>query len=675
MSISCRNRSGVRALAIALLALPLLGAASAREDGAFPERPDAIVGPSLLHTPAIDATSLCPGFPSEHAAARFLTVTPGDALIELSGPRPGLGPRLAPLLRAALGARLADTDETRREARLALRGLLGDESDPALSRCGWLELARLELAMGLNPEAAAAATRARRLGTADPDAGAARDANESADFLLAEALYLGGSTERTIGAYLALVLSDDPRRAAAARLRLADLRFDHGERADALPDYEVLLERAEVFGADALAWGGRVVEAAIAAGEYEAAQSWLERLGAGTGGAAPGFTIRLADVLVSRQDPGAARSVLAAFESRDAESAHAALARLRLFDWGLEGTSDGEARASLEREIERATLPGIASYARFLLAHRELARPDLDAAMPLLVRVAYDASVPGLAELARVALGETLRTAAAEVTDDAGCPRLIERLADRQYHLLRTASDPEPFQRLGLCYERYRLPLAALELYRSLARRFGARVAGDVALPIARTSLAAGEVTKARAAAELTVASGQARDPGWQRLVADARIAGGEARSAIAPLTEIVVANPNSDAVVPLSQTATPEESDAPARAALHRSLRGVPANRSRAVASLVAADLLRRSGEVGPARALFQNSQQELDGPLRTAARYWSRRLGNVPGPPSDATEDERATPFGRLAEEQAALTRLLDRFEGRTPYNEIAP
>ncbi len=673
-----RTTCAVAWLAAQILAL---GASAEPPSGPriVPPRPDWILGPSLLRTPPIDAVRFCSGArvdPEYVAILERAARDPESALRRVNAMEEP-DDAGAELLGAALEARLADAPETRARSHGVLRGLLTRLAPRGLASCGYLELARLELHLGLHPEAAASSRRADDLAE-DPGARAAL--RDSSGFLRAEALYLGGRSDAAGPLYLELLDAGDARIARAARLRLADLRFDEGAGAQVLEDYTRVLGSEQPFGADPLRWAPRAAEAALAAGDLRLARSWLVRLLEREESMTHDLPswIRLADVRAAEGRRGDSRTLLTKLDTEHAGTPLGMLARLRIFDLGIEKMASQEVFQTLRRLLAETTHVGIGAYARLVLGRRLLDNGDLDASIPVLVRASYDSAAPDLAGLARSELERALRQAAEDARDDEGCARLVQRLGGIRSLLIRTARDAQPFRRLGECYEQLGLPVAALDVYRSLARAFGAAVATDLTLPVARASFAAGDLASARTAAASQIAAHPRAAPAWRLLLAEVELAQGRAEPAAALLAGLVHErlSPEVDArTLLLLARATQQAPDSANRRSLLRrqiqaraALDPGPHAREHAQAALVAAALHRRAGQPARSRALYEQALAWLPpGASAAEAAYWVGVLR--PGGAVSAQALDRAAqapapaPFARLASARLALEQLRER------------
>ncbi len=632
----------------------------------IPPSPGSILGTGLPRTPPIDAAPVCTRWSVHEASEKILEAEgPVAALVEwreVSDSPPG-----ADLFTASLEARVAGQPEELEAARADLRRALDDPAPDLARICALLEIARAELLLARFPEAAARAREALALSREREDSTPAPRAR--ARFLIAEAYLLGGRREDSAALYLVLTQAEDSRLAAAARLRLADLRFDRGERGSALPEYELLVENGEAFGADSSAWAARAAEAAIASGDFASATTWLDRQPAETDLERAAVSVRRADVLAAlgQRDESLAEleGVAAALEGEPV----AQLARVRVFDFGLERDEPDEAIETLRKLVREARHPGVAGYARVVLARRLLARPDVKRALPLLVRASYDVTAQSLLEESRSHLMRAVDLAVSRSREAGGCSWLLQVLDAHRTLLVNLAREPESFLELGRCYEEVGLPLAALEVYRGMSRRFGATVAVALALPIARAPLASGRTAAARAAAEARVLQKQKAAPAWRLLLARVRIEEKRFEDALALLTGLVREAPpgaaGAEELRLLARVARATRPDAGLRQLLRQALLGRPQPPPEgdavrlAEAALLAADLHRHAGETRAAADLYALALDErAPGAVRAEAAWWLGRLD--PGRRAQAlavASDTGREPFARLARSQQAL------------------
>jgi predicted negative regulator of RcsB-dependent stress response len=673
-----------------LLAGLLASAALAQdvEPGAvrLPVRAGALLELDDFDTPMIEGPTLCPGLPDDHpfrariaepeeapepaapdeteADAETAEDTEGGEATEAAEATAEPRPELTQLEAAIVAAREARSHEAQRPARDRLRRLLDDDDDAELGGCAQIELARLELRMRLFPEASATALRARAV----PQPLSARH-DETAHLLQAEALYRSGDPLRAAPLFLALTQATDPIHIAAARLRLADIRFDRGKPASVLDEYRTLLPRAEDLGLDARRWEPRLLESAIAAGELGEVERYirhkLRRL------QDPVLSLRLADVLAARGEVDEARQILVDVTAHNDPSDLATLARLRLYEWGLEEDDEAGPVVALQREIDATESRTLKTYAHTLLARRLLDEGSPGEALHRMVPIAHDPREALFEDGVRDIIDGALELADRDVTGTHGCAKLIETLAYREGLTLRRSGVTAPFLTLGRCYEHFRLNHAALDLYRALARHFGGEVAASVALPIARSSLAIGEVTGARAAAQIRIDRGT-DDPAWHQLLGAALLADEEFELAFEVLSALAIEHPEPETLFLLTRAARRTRLDGPARErfAAGTAAPALPKGATLGLAKLNAGRIHREAGERDLASRRYAEAADTLRrGRLDAEAHYWVGRL-SPEGMAADAGPE--SAPFARLAGEQAQLERLRAR-AGLAPPGEL--
>ncbi len=630
----------------------------------LPPAPGTILGIGLPRTPPIDAAAICTRW-SVHAPSEQVLADDGAVAALVVWKEATESPAGADLFTGSLEARVATEPDALEAARAHLRRAL-DHPAPARARiCALLEIARAELQLGRFPEAAASAREALTVAREHED-GLAED-RDRAHFLIAEAYLLGGRHEDAAALFLPLARVDSSALAAAARLRLADLRFDRGLRASALPEYELLVENGEAFGAESSAWAARAAEAAIDAGDFASAASWLERQPAEGDLALAQVTLRRADVLVALGKRDEGRDELEGVEAAMEGQPIAHLARLRVFDFGLERVGPDEAVETLRAVVRESRDPGVAGYARVVLARRLLARPDVESALPLLVRASYDVTAQSLLQEARSNLLRAVDLAVGRSREAGGCSWLLQVVDDHRTLLVNLAEEPASFLEIGRCYEEVGLPLAALEVYRGMSRRFGATVAASLALPIARSSLASGRTAAARTAAEAHVEQQPDASPAWRLLLAEVRVQEKRFADAARLLTDLVREDSPTGAreLVLLARVVHAGDLDPGLRPVLREALlrRLEPESEGDvlavAEAALLTGDLHRRAGEPRAAAELYARAlDARAPAAVRAEAAWWLGRLD--PARRTRALEvaaEVETEPFSRLARGQQAL------------------
>jgi tetratricopeptide (TPR) repeat protein len=241
---------------------------------------------------------------------------------------------------------------------------------------------------------------------------------------------------------------------------------------------------------------------------------------------------------------------------------------------------------------------------------------------------------------------------------------------------MEIADAPEPFLRLAGCFEEIGLPHEAVRLYRKIPRVFGPAAAGRVALPLARASLAAGDVVSTRSRA-LANASYPGAEPEWDLLLAESSLASGEAALAQGVLARLVRADaaagrePRTLAL--LARAALASEPSAATLGLLDAALEGIRPAPGRPAhdlgeALLLTATLHRRVGSAERALALYRRSLELLPAGFRRAeAAYWLARLGGE-AVPIEVADGQAPEALARLVE-SAQLVQRLNRRLGASP------
>jgi tetratricopeptide (TPR) repeat protein len=602
--------------------------------------------------------------PAAEAATRNETVAPP--------PQGAPAPSDVGLAAAMRAARRADTSEKMGAAAEELaRAVEKAAGGPDVS-CAELERARLELRRGRLEEAAAAATRAAR-------ASDGLHADE-ASFLRAEALYRSHWIHQATPIYESLARSKNARLAAAARLRLADLHFDESA-ASAHAEYESLLEGAETFGADALAWAPRAAEAALAAGDPAAARRWLERYGksAPSKEAAARAHIRIADTFVMEGQVGRAVALLASTTEEQGDSPTGALARLRALELQPPAASaTAESRAFLEQMLG-AESPALSSYGGALLARALVAAGELDPALDVLSRASAHRVPPGLTKLVADAYDAALQAVLAGGSDtDPACVTLVRRLGGRAALLVGRARAPDAFLALGSCYTRLGLPQASLEIYRDVLHSYGTGDPESLALHVAETALAAGDTLLARRVLESRNEKVRAT-PAHQLLLAEVELAEKRPDAAAALLAPLTASDARGSdrlrATVGLARAASDLADPAPYREALDDAVRalakGDTGSRRAQLgeAAFLTGRLHRRAGDAEHARACFAIAVESLPpGAMRSEAAYWRASVSESALEATLALDDAAAgdaSPWSRLARNALAIDALRSEIE----------
>lgn len=631
-----------KTLALSAAALcAILASNATRAAGNFPPSPYDILRSQDLETPLLDAVPFCVPDGLDAATDPILEQASAgewDQAREILADwskgfdRPGLG---LIILDGVLRSRAARDREDLLSAEKWLRSLLRRKDIQVQGICLRLELARILLLLSRESEAAAQLTRAEQLleGLDSPNKKAIQIA-----FWRAEILYRTGYPFDAHLAYRKITKSDNARLALAARLRLTDLSFDAGKVDQVSREYETLLPRASAYGASTSGWALRAAEAALLAGDSGRALQWLEGLleespERDTRDAAE---IRLADLDVAFDDPMAARKRLSGISGRRRDDPIGALAAVRAIELGVSPGSPDQ-RLNILMIALRDQRQGVRRYTLGVLM-RELAhRGDLDGALAVATRLAYEGVDPVVNPDYAERLDELLARVATQRDDGSDCRETVRALGGRYGILIERASQPDAFARVGECFEEMELPWLAATLYRSIARRFGVIGAQSIALPLARSSLAIGEVTLARRVA--TAALEDAEEPeatSWRAILAEADFVDGRFKESAEGLRAVMDA-PTAERdrgkfsrllALTLAEGKRLEDADFLAERVPGWLERNDPAPASRAnmiEASMLAAHAYRHAGRQAEATRLYQTVDRHAEaGALRSSARFW---------------------------------------------------
>jgi hypothetical protein len=576
-----------------------------------------------------------------------------------------------------LDAVLALRGASRAAAHHALRGaeaaLIAGGSDEARA-CLLLERARVELRIGLLPEARASLERTGR--ALDPRAMSSA-LRETFLFYRAEAAMRSEHREEAKAIYAELEESSLPLLAHAARLRGAV----HAELADdpraAWKRLAELLARGSELGLNVDAWAIPVAEAALTAELYEEAEAWLARAEPRPE-SGPLSSIRRADVLVQLERRDEARRLLERVVATAERADVRTLAQIRLTVSELAPETENERRARLLRGAA-AIHPGVSVYARGELAHRLVAAGEVDGALDQLARVVYDGPTPLHTPHFQADLDHVLAEIADSTASDSACPSVVRRLGGRRTLLLAHGSAPKAFLRLGDCYLALAMPNSALDVYRAVSVRFGLEVASALPLRMARASLRAGDLAAVRAAvrAQRThLTKGSEQPPAWRLVAGELAFAEQRAPAAIEALTPLLRSEElepvqRAHALLDLAQLALETRAAGSIAEMLDASLRetagGAPdaAESLLAEASLYVADLAARTGSSASARKLYDRAARGLPpGPLRARAVYRSALLETSLARSREAfggvATSEVESPWARMARAELRLVRL---------------
>ncbi len=637
-----RSVAGIATLAAALVAPD--GTAQIPVDplagGARPGRPNpyVVLDPSLIATPPLDAFSICVwgSLPAKldpviDAAKDGDLARASETLVSLLG-RVEVEPRALRLLRAMLAAREAGPEGTRASGD-ELAAALADAPTLSAQACGHVERARLDLVSGRYPEAAAHALRATRMIRELPDPSLVA---ERADFYRAESLYFSGHREQARVTYRSLADSSKPRTVAAARLRLADLRFDEGQPALARDEYETLLVRASAFGASIDGWALRAAEAARADDDLAAAANWVQRfLQTEPDPRSEALaTVRLADFFVERGDVEAGRELLVPLRAEAPDEAIEVLVGVRMIDLGIDSSPPDERWERLAK-AGRSRSRALSLYARGVHAHALRESERVPEALELLSRLAYDSPSPTLAPHLVDDVDRVLAMAVERNRSRDRCDRLVDWTGKHQSTLVRIASEPAPFLAIGECYAALGLPNAALDVYRSITRSFGTRAGEVLALPVARAALALGDVGLARTAAAAGVRRGGEHADAWRLLQGEAELHEGHWTRAAEGLEPLLASGLAPEerlrATWAFARAAARLSAPEPHRDRLREAVLATADEERDAhpdrfgEAALRAAEIHRELGESARALPLYELAVAHLtSGVLRAEAAYW---------------------------------------------------
>jgi len=640
--MSSRIRPGrVCGLLLAALLSSGIFAISARAEGVSPPSPVDILGRHDLDAPFLDAVPLC--VPSELVGVVDPVLEKAKAgswneahraLARWSEELEGHAEALA-ALEVLLSAREAANREKRLAAEAALHGLVREEAQKDQQVCLRLERARLLLLLERPAEASAELTRVERRLRGEGAWIQARRAGIA--FSRAEILYLSGRRFEAHMAYRKIAREENPRLALAARLRLTDLSFDAGKLDDVSLEYESLLPRATAFGGALDGWSLRAAEAALDSGDPARALRWLERYIESTKDrdAKDVAEIRHADLELRLDDPLGARKRLAALTSRRESDPIGALAAVRSVDLDVfEGSS--EERLEI---LSRAILDqrqGLRRYALGVLMRDLASREVFDGALAVATRLAYDGGdvfvVPGYQALLDGLLASLVQDG------DAGCDRSVRALGGRYGILIERASSVAPFAQLGRCFERMELPWLAVPVYRTISRRFGPQGASDIALPLARASLAIGDVSLARHMADAALVVPTPDSASWQAILAEVDFKEGRTSFAMKRARSILDARDlelqRPSLALAMARASVEGDSRDGARFLAARLPEWLEAGSGDAPSSarvrlleagLLTAHTLRRASMHDEAFAVYRAVDLHAEaGPLRSSARFW---------------------------------------------------
>jgi len=391
--------------------------------------------------------------------------------------------------------------------------------------------------------------------------------------------------------------------------------------------------------------------------------------------------IRRADLDVRSKDLATARRRLAAISAQGHDRPTGALAAIRAVDLGVyQGSPDQ--RLDLLLLSVRHERAGVRRYALDVLMDELEARGDVNAALAVATRLAYEGSDPGVTPDFVEKLDRLLEAGAKGARDADGCRGIVNALGGRFGILIERATRPDAFIVVGECFEQMELPWLAANLYRSVARRFGVAGAERIALPLARVSLSVGDVALARRVATSAIEDGTDGDRVWKAIVAEADFVGGDTVKAIEGLRAALEPMQTADALLrasrgrllrmlasTLAETPDAETADLVAKRASAWIAEGDTAPRARAdlvEAALLTAHAYRRAGRVDDAHRLYRVVDAEAGaGALQSSARFWLGLAGakRAGGAPAWGIESDLGlgSPWSRYAQFERRLAGLM--------------
>ncbi len=685
MSRGCRCAQPLAVLfaAIVVIAADVATAAPAQS----PPSPVDILNRRDLEAPFLDALPICVPQTLEGVVDPVIEqATAGEwkdahrALARWGEQLEGHGEALA-ALDAIFSAREARSREARVLAEAQLDALAKADGQRAHQPCLRLERARLLLMLERTAEAAAQLKRVEQsLEGGSPWAEARR---AGIAFSRAEILYRSGRRFEAHMAFRKIAREERPRLALAARLRLTDLSFDAGKLETVSLAYEALLPRAAAFGADLDDWSLRAAEAALDSGDAARALRWLERAAEATTDrdARDVAEIRRADLEVRLDDPLAARRRLASLALRREGDPIGVLAAIRAVDLDvLDGTA--EERLGILAAAIQGERHGLRRYALGVLL-RELTKRDVeDQALAVATRLAFDGVDPVVVPDYTVLLDGLLARVVRE--GDAGCAKSVRALGGRYGILIERATSVAPFAHLGRCFEQMELPWLAVPVYRTISRRFGAQGASDIALPLARASLAIGDFSLARHMADAALVEPTPDSAAWQAIVAESDFQQGRTALAstrakgVLDASDLDLQRASLALAMARAAAAAPALADARFLAARIPDWLEDEAGESLRLArvrlleaGLRTAHVLRRAAVHDEAFALYRAVDRHAEaGPLRSSARFWLGIARQVDESGERAWGDDfdrtLGSPWARIAGFEERFESLRDVYAG---------
>jgi len=380
-------------------------------------------------------------------------------------------------------------------------------------------------------------------------------------------------------------------------------------------------------------------------------------------------------VLLGRQRE--AREVLRAIRGRAETHASGRLAAVRLVDLRLTPNPPERQIEALLRVVATGA-PALRRYALGVLVHVLRDQGSVEDALAAATRLAYEGDSALLTPLYRGDLDEILKKSVAVARDEAGCLTVVRRLGGRFPILIERARDAAPFLALGQCLETLDMSWMAVSVYRRLTRTFGSKRAREVALPLARASLASGDAPMARAAAQAAIKSDPERREAWTLVLAEAELRSDHAGRSVKLLRPLLrrsgrsidrgfVSSALLFARALSAQRATSKQD----RLLVHGLLESVPEKlrEQRALdfgeACLWAAELERISGEVTNARELHAWAAEALpEGRMKAQSQFWQFRLATKKGL-DGAFEATRGSDVSVAAPSKGGAWSDLARFE----------
>jgi len=678
---------------VAAAAAPLLATSPSQASATAPPSPVDILNRRDLDAPFLDAVGLCvPAVLDGRVDAALERAAAGewkearlalDLAREALGETPESGAALD-VLAAGFDAREAKNRKERAAAETRLQALV-QASAPAQQACLRIERARLLILLDRTTEAAADLARALRQAGGESAWEIARQSGIR--FLQAEILYRSGRRFDAHLAYRKIARDENARLALAARLRLTDLSFDAALVDPLSLEYESLLPRATAFGASKDAWSLRAAEAALDAGDPTRALRWLERAikVEPDRDARDVADIRRADLEVLLDDPLAARKRLASLATRRSGDPIGALAAVRAVDLGVFDGAPEAALALLVQTVDQAR-NGLRRYALGILLREVVARDALDEAMAVATRLAYEGADPAVVPGYGAMLDRLLARAVEDSAD--GCDQSLRTLGGRYGILIERASSSAPFARLGLCFEALELPWLAVPVYRAIGRRFGEEGAASVALALARSALATGDVALARHMADAALAEiddgARPNVAGWRAILAEADFREGRAASgaerARAVLDAVGIGLQRPSLVLAFARSLGGRSAAGDANFLAQRlpgwlaEADAGPESLARVrllEAGLLAAHVLRRADASAASFALYRAvAKRAPEGPVKSSARFWLGLARQVDGEGERAwgavVDESLGAPWASVAEFEARYESLRDAYAG---------